>query len=557
MPEEQPIIENLEDIDWSPFVGFTDFIATDVFETLIHIRNKVILFVSGNRGGKTKALVRAKGVYPVIGACPFPEHNIRPEDKCRVIRFGAELLPEDKENEVKNTVYPQLKYQLPGTLIRKDITARSPVITVQPMLGGKPAQIEFVSYGQSTQAQAGVDRKTIIVDEVCPYDFYEESLPRLSTTNGQFCIGTTPVEAAWMYTEIYERARIYVRTPAVRAYMKKQYGQVVKQVEKTDSTQDICVLQVATDDNPVFGLLVKQKLDEIKQGRIKADEFPYGNVNEYLDSVFMYDDPDTVAMRRYGIFRQITGAVHKEFQWSLHVIDGNKYFPHGLPKDWRFAQMIDYHQSVPWAVTFIALSPDDEAFVWDELNPDPHTWTTLGICREIIEKSLDYNYKIRLIDKLASEKQVNTNTSTTEDMNRIFREAGHIGFDKGSPWESWDDKTRKGEDKVRERLINSRICGRPFNNLQKIDGVEKRIPTLWIFSNCTQVAQSLKNWKMETWIERDAIITKDPKDKREQKWSHFNMTLEAVFKDSRFRAGSYQYTPRDDFQKAKYFHGRA
>lgn len=550
------LIENINDVDLTPYIGFVDFIPTPVFSTLLQIRNKILLLCTGNRLGKTRMLTRLM-VYRAMGLSKNDDHNIKPGDKCRVIRFASELLPEDKNNEVKNTVYPLLKLQLPAPMIVKDITVRVPVITYKPSLGGKPAQFEFTSYGQSSQAGAGVERRAIIPDEVCPYDYYEEALPRLATTNGQFMVGCTPVEAGWMYTELYERARLHIRTPAVRAFLKKQYGQTVKQIERTDSQKDICVLQAATDDNPIFELLVKQKLEEVQKGLIKAEEFPYGNVSEYLDSVFMYDDADTIAMRRYGVFRQITGAVHKEFQWSLHVIDGHKHFPHGIPKDWKFAQMIDYHQSTPWAITWIALSPDDEAFVWDEMNPDPHTWTTLGICREIIEKSLDYNYRIRLIDKLASEKQVNTNTSTTEDMNRIFREAGQLGYDKGSSWESWDDKTRKGEDKVRERLINSRICGRPFNNLQKVDGVERRLPTLWIWDNCKQVALSLKNWKMETWVERDSIITKDPKDKREQKWSHFNCCLEAIFKDSRFRAGGYHYTPRDDFQKSKYFHGRA
>ena len=554
-------IEQLDEIDWSPYVGFADFIDNDVFQTLLNLRNKIVLFVTGNRFGKTKSLCRAM-VYRGMGLSPIAEHNIKPEDKCRVIRFASEIMPEDKDHEVKNTVYPFLKSQLPGTMLIKDITARSPVMTFRPMLGGKPAQFEFTSYGQSTQAQAGSERRVIVPDEVCPYDYYEESMPRLATTNGQFMVGCTPVEAGWMYTEIYERARMYVRTPAIREFLLKQYGQKVKQVEKTDSKSDICVLQAATDDNPIWELMIQKKKQEIKEGIIKLEDFPYDTVSQYLDSVFMYDDPDTVAMRRYGVFRQITGAVHKEFQWTIHVIDGNKYFPQGIDRKWKFARAIDYHQSVPWAIIWIALSPDNEAFVWDEMNPDPgHEYTTLGICQEMMNERTDrpnYSYRINLIDKLASTKQVNTNTSTTEDMNRIFREWGRLSFDKDTVWESWDDKSKKGTDKVRERLINSKICGRPFNNLQKIDGVEKRIPTLWIFDNCRQVALSLKNWKCEEWLDRSSVVTKDPKDKFEQKWSHFNQCLEAVFKDSRFRppnTNDYANYREERFAQHNYFHG--
>ena len=554
--------DRFAEVDWSPYLGFIDYIPNPVFDTLLNIRNKVLLFVTGNRYGKTKSLVRAKGVYPVIGACPIADHNIKPEDKCRVIRFAAELLPEDKDHEVKNTVYPQLKYQLPGTLIKKDITARSPVITVQPMLGGKPAQLEFVSYGQSAQAQAGVERKTIIVDEVCPYEFYEEALPRLATTNGQLCAGLTPVEAGWMYTELYERARMYVRTPTVREFLQRQYGQKVKQVEKTDSKQDICVLQAATDDNPIWPLMLKAKKDEITRGIISIEDFPFDTVGEYLDSVFMYDDPDTVAMRRYGVFRQITGAVHKEFSWQVHVRNLNKYLPDGRPPaKWKFARSIDYHQSVPWAIIWAALSDDDELFIWEEMNPDPHNYTTVGVCMEMLDRSLDYSYRINLIDKLANETQPNVTTvnrTTTMAINDFFREKGRLNWNADTAFEAWDDKTTTGEDRVRERLINAKICGKPFNNLQKIDGREQRLPTLWIGDNCRNMALSLKNWRMESWIDKDAIILKDPKDKKENKWSHFNKALECLLKDSRFKVQNFSYRPRyEDLKPKQYFHGVA
>ncbi len=536
-------------------LGLADFIETEIFNTILKVNNKIVLFVTGNRYGKTRTLTR-KVVYGIMGVCPNPEHNIRPGDTCRTIRMGAELLPGDSVNEIRNTVYPQLKYQLPDYFIKKDITMRNPVIAVSPGLGGESAFVEFVSYGQSTQAQAGVDRKMIVIDELCPYDFYEESLPRLATTNGQFLAGLTPVEAGWMHTEIYERAKIYIKTKSVIDFLKKQYGINAKTIERTDSKQDICVIQASSDDNPYFARMVEMKKKDIEIGIITKDDFPFETVGEFLDSVFIYDDPDTIAMRRYGIFRQITGAVHKEFSWQDHVISREKYFPDGIPKNWKFARSIDYHQSVPWAMVWMAISPDDEAFVWEEMNPDPHTWTTLGICMEMMSKGKDYAYRVNLIDKLASEKQTNTNTSTTEDINRILRDNGKLAYDKDSPFESWDDKTTKGEDKVRERLINSKTCGKPFNNMKKVYGVEKNIPTLWILDNCRQTALSLKNWKMESWLERDSIVTKDPKDKKENKWSHFNKCIEAILKDARFRASPYEYSfNRDITDPKRYFRG--
>ena len=546
-----------KNIDWSVYSGYINYIPNVVYNTIMDVHNQTLLVVTGNRFGKTRGITR-KIAAAVLGQCKFRSHNINPEDECRVIRLAAALLPNDKEHEVRNTIYPALKSQLPKNLIRKDITARDATITVNPLLGGAPAQLEFVSYGQDDSTQAGVSRKMIYMDEVAPYAFYEESVPRLATTYGQLIIGTTPVEAGWMYTEIYERARVYYRTKAVRDFMLKDMGVKVGTVEKTDSIQDIAVIQAASDDNPIFQILVDTKKKEVKDGIIKPEEFPYDNVTEYLDSRFMYEDKDTLAMRRYGIFKQITGAVHKEFNWNIHMIPEGKYFPNGISHDWIHARMIDYHQSVPWAITWIVMSPDNEAFVYNEMNPDPHTWTTLGICKEIANRSRDYKFIANLIDPLSNHKQVNTNTSCMEDMNRIFREMKKEGYGTGGYWEGWDTKGTKGEDAVRERLINSKICGRPFNNLQKIDGKEERLPTLWILDHCKEVGLSLKNWKMEQWVDRSAQVTKDPKDKTEMKFSHFNMCLEAIFKDSRFRGRAHVYqTCGREYDRKQFFQGRA
>jgi len=549
-------LKEIEETDWTPYEGFTNYIGNEVFSTLLSVRNRVVLLISGNQLGKTLALTRL-AIYRYMGLSKIASHNILPDDKLRVCRFASEMLPTDSDNEVRHTIYPAIKAQLPLNMLVKDITIRNPVMTVQPLMGGKVGHFEFVSYGQSAQSKAGQQRRFIIADEVPPFDFHEESMPRLAASDGQIFYGMTPVEAGWTYEEIYERARTYYRTKIVREFLAKSMGQKVPAIEHTDSLKDICVIQAASDDSPIYKVMLEKRKEEIKQGIIKKEDFPYETVSEYLDSIYMYDDPDAVAMRRYGVFRQITGAVHKEFNMAVHCIPEKKHFADGVPKTWKRARLIDYHQSVPWAVVFIAISPDDEAFVFNEFNPDPRNSTTLGIAKHMADMSRDDKFQIDLIDPLAGQKQTNTNTSVIEDLNRIFREMKHSGVGTGAYWQPWDTKGTKGQDKVRERLINSKICGRPFNNLQKIDGKEMRIPTLWILDNCRQTAQSLKSWKMEEWVDRDALITKDQKDKPQSKWSHFNMCLEAIFKDSRFAPLKHDWmSQKRDLPKA-YFNSRA
>jgi hypothetical protein len=546
------------DADYSQYEGFVNFFETPVFSTLLKLRNRVVMLISGNRFGKTLSLQR-KNVYRLMGLSPIIEHNIRPEDRCRVVRLAAENLPGDSEREVRNTIYPALMNQIPKNLILKDITIRKPLVTCQPLLGGKPLQFEFVSYGQTTQSHGGVDRLWIDTDEVCDYDFYEESMPRLATTNGQFFVGTTPIEAGWMYDELFCKAKTIYRTKNVRKYMKEAMGITVGSVEHTDSKEDIAVIQAATDDNPLFQKQFNDKMKDIKEGRLKKEFFPYETVSEYLDSFFMYDDPDSVAMRRYGIFKQITGAVHKEFEWNTHVISEGKHFPNGIPRSGKHCRMIDYHQSVPWAYCWIYIDENDEAFVVKEKEYDPYNNTTLGICRDIAENCRDYKFDFNLIDALANTTQSNSNTTVIQDMNGHFHEMKRSSFGTGGYWEPWDTKGTKGQDKIRERLINSKICGRPFNNLQKIDGVQKRLPTLWVLDSCKIVALSLKNWRKKENADddRNAVLsTKDSRDKYSQRWSHFNMCLEAAMKDSRFRGTPYNYQATGTEHQRMYFQGR-
>ena len=557
---------NLSEIDFSPYVGFCDWIPTPLFTTLLHVRNKFAIICTGNRVGKTRMIGR-KVVYECMGASPIPEHNIRPEDKCRTIRLSGAQLPQDKENEVKSPLYLSIKAQMPTTMVIDDVNYRNSVMTIMPMKGGKKAHLEFVSYGQQTINKAGVERRTIVWDEPGPYSDYEEDLPRIATVpDAQFIAGFTPVEADWMYGELYERAKVIVRTPCVREYMAKQMGIKVPQVQRTDSRQDICCIQAATDDNPIFQVIVNQKHQEIKDGKIKAEDFPYANVKEYIDSTFIFDDPAEIGMRRYGIFTRITGAIHKQYHWDIHRIDERRYFPNDVPVDsGRHVRLIDYHPNVSWAILWLWLSPENECFAYREMNPDPKDWTTLGIAKEMMMRSRqmsgdggdEYRFAFNLIDPLATTPQNNTGTSVLKDLNTYFRGFKQTGFGTGGTWEPWDTHGTNGRDRVKERLINSITCGRPFNNLQMMDGKMVRLPTLWIFSSCPQTNLSLKNWRQDTWASKDDNIVKDPKDKVETRWSHFNMCLEAAMKDVRFRGTAYEYhSSREDHQSKQYFQGR-
>jgi hypothetical protein len=468
------------------------------------------------------------------------------------IRMCSETLPGDKESisddgtqtaEIKNTIYPELKKWMPPYLIKKDITFRNPaMIVLDPLKGmelngsvnkGDDIVFDFVSYSQTIQSGAGVQRMSTFCDEESPKDFWDEQIPRLLAEDGDLLLGLTPAnQLSWSFDEVFEQAQIYYRTQSVCDYLNSvEKDRNYTLVETTDSPKSIGVLQASTDDNPTLGK--------------EAIEVLFANV----------DDPDVMATRRYGIHRQVSGRIFKGFDYKVHYQDFEKYFPDGIFHDWNHYRLIDYHPHNKWAVSWVAISPENEAFAWMEWEPDPERIITRMIANEIALMSADYKFKCNLIDPLAAETQTNTGTTTVEDLNTVFHELKKEGVGTGGWWETWDTKGTRGREVVRERLKNAKQCKHPFNNKVSNQGITRYLPTLWISTRCPQTARSLKQWRLESWARSAANVNKDRKETPAQKWSHFCTALEALFKDKRVRPPLIGYKAPQKTQH-QYFQGR-
>ena len=538
--------------DVNSWTGFFQFIPTNVFHWVLTSPCKITCLFTGNQFGKNEVTTMD---YTLRVLCRHPnkQKNVMPDDRVRVFRFASQTLPGEKEEEeVKNTQYPALKRRLPSSLIEKDITARKPVITAKCSAGGN-AQFEFVSFGQEVQAGAGVQRRSVWIDEECSKDFFEEQLPRLLAADGDIIFTFTPVPGAigWEFDELFERARIIYRTEHVRNRFKERHNETYPEMQVTDSTDDICVIMAATDDNPIYEELAKKK-SEITGKAVTA--------KEYIDSIFsIYDDEDVIDARRYGIFRQLSGKIHKSFSQDVHVINPEKYFREGVPDDWKHFRGVDYHTYNPWACLWASVSPEDEIFVWCEYSANAQKMITYDIALNIAQRSGDYRYLVDFMDPLASTKQVNTNLTTIEDMNRFFREFKRQDIGTGAHWIPWDTKGGRGREELTKRLINSVKVGVPFNNKVTVgDGAEKRatrLPTLWITNNCRLLIESMKNWRLEEWATREMLSRNDPKEKEQKKWSHFPITLESMLKSPYLSNARWGTTNISPIRPKAYFQG--
>ena len=556
--------------------GYKKFIETWAYKVFVNLPHKVIFLTTGNQSMKTSSTAR-QYVTRILGQHPVAKKNavywecfkrslihrneLRVEEllkdhkskdsatfgfyrlpvnmKCpecgsdivqhkrgsRVFRFASETLPGESANvgvggesaEVKNTQYPEFKKWLPKSLIKKDITARNKSMIIEDVFGGPDILIDFVSYNQTAGSTAGPQRISIWEDEQANIDFHEEQYPgRLVAEDGDLIITCTPADRiSWLYDEIYEKASIYYRTDAVcKAYAKLCDKPGVKNIERNNSVFDFAVIQAATDDNPT---LVPEVVEDMYKD---------------IDAVH---HPEVMAIRRYGIFKQVSGRIFKGWSDAVHIISSDKYFPVGVPENWSHGRGIDYHPTNAWACGVMSLSPYNELFIWGEMNPSPEQMITSEIMERFTRIGSHLKWRISLADPLANVVQANTGYSIMDDMNRICHMLYKEGQIKPTVWSGWDTKSQVGRDEIKKRLKNSIICVKPFSNKVTRNGKEEYLPTIWVLDNCHEFRKSLKNWRLEEWANVAANQTKDQKETPQQKHSHFCMVIEGLLKHQGFR----------------------
>jgi hypothetical protein len=223
---------------------------------------------------------------------------------------------------------------------------------------------------------------------------------------------------------------------------------------------------------------------------------------------------------------------------------------------WIHARSIDYHDRNNWAIIWVALSPQDEAFVYREYNPSPLQNVTLSIAKQIGRMSGMQHYVMNLIDPLAKKIQTNTGVSVVEDLNRIFYQLKKESICSGGYWEVYDTKGLHGRDEIKERLKNAVRVGKPFCNVIEEEGRKVILPTLWVSKDCKECAKSLKQWRFDDWTTGKTIAVKDKKETPVQKFSHFCTALEGIFKDNRWRPRKDSMFQSEKRKPIRYFKDR-
>jgi len=489
------------------FENFVKFVYTPHLHKLLSLEHNIVFVLAGNQSGKT-ANVAYEYFLRIIGKHPIADKNRLSKN----IRCLSSSLPESSDaDEQDNTQYLELKKLIPYEMILKDITSRSQTMVVSSPIHGK-SYIEFKSTKQELQDIGKVQRCSVWADEEPPKSYWDESRVRLHSRIGDMRISLTPINGiSWTFDQLYNRASYIWRTDSIVDALNEPKEEIHK-----DRSKNIAVIHMAVDDNPT---LTKEGIELILED-------------------YDIDDNDVYLLRRYGVFKQLTGKVHKGYNPRIHYIPFDKYFPDGIPYGWFHSRGIDYHDSrTPWSIGWLSASPDDEWFLWQEMHPSidgPRAMNTAEIALAMARRSGDYYYGLNLIDPLANRKQSNTLFSVTDELNQHFdtiRKDHGIGT--ACYWEGWDTKDTKGENEIRKRLKNATKVGTPYSNTYREHGVTRHLPTFWICNTCPKSNHSMNRWSHDEYKATQTIAVNDPKPKKQQKFSHDNMVIECLAKDAR------------------------
>ena len=500
-----------------------NFLSITVHPTayeFLHSEALIRAIIKGNQGGAT-----TMSMYDLT----MRLLNIHPVHKLNAINAPIRCISKSKimgKDDISNQQYIEFKRIFPYEQIKRDITSRASTMIVKNPTGGADYKVEFLSIQQELSAFMSVQRQSIYQDEEISKEKWDENQMRLLRFGGDTVLTITPAMGMdWTFDEIWRRADKIYRSKTISDLFS------FPRVEVFNIGSGIEIFNWATDDNPAL------TPDYIEKN--------FENIVEESD----------LAMRRYGVMKQSAGIIYKMFDIGIHRIPAEKYFDgEKFKRFWQY-RVIDYHPVKPWAITWMACSPQNEWFVWNEWLANHDRMSLEGIKDEIKKKSLveeedDFN-RCTLVDPLAKSQRV------FEQNQR----QGHNIFDNLRLGEGGlkrlreaDTKNENGHLAIKLRLSNSVKCEVPFNNYDKDfnDPVFKQNrPTLWFMDTCRNHIDSFRNWRV---AQNDNEVGAMKKTRRAiQKWSDFCRNMEYL---ANLNPVHYKYNQFNNYIPKKYFNNQ-
>jgi phage terminase large subunit-like protein len=268
---------------------------------------KVILYIGGNRSGKTtggavEAIYRLGGRHPYKQVKPAPVYG-----RAHSVDF---LYGCDK------IILPEIQRWCPPSLLVNGSWEDSYDKNHRTLTFSNKSVLEFKSYEQDLDKFAGTSRDFNWYDEEPPRHIYNESQARLIDVNGDAFLTMTPVDGmTWVYDEIYEPY-------------------------KDSSDSNYLVIEIEMTENPH----ITKEAAEL-----------------YLSTL----DKDERTARQRGEFVAMGGRIFKNFSYQVHVVPPIN--PRNLwEQGWQPYCSIDHGLNNPTAMMWHAVSADSRIITFGE-----------------------------------------------------------------------------------------------------------------------------------------------------------------------------------------------
>jgi len=267
-----------------------------------------------------------------------------PNKRIRTPNIGWIVTAKKLEEGIENDVLPKLL----SVVGSKDIKA------IKNDKQGKPYKIiwrsDSVSYFKSAEQKDMTFEGTTLdwawLDEPSRREIYIAISRGLMKSGGHLWYTCTLIDEPWLHEEIYTKGM-------------------------DPNNPDYEVFEGSTDENITLS----------EEGK-----------KRFFDKL----TPDEIQTRRYGKSSHLSGRVFKTYDQSVHRIT-----PFDIPSHWPVYLSIDPHRNKPMAVLFLAVAPNGNRYICNEIYVKCTPKELAGYIKDI---SSQYNIVQRLIDTSAQEE---------------------------------------------------------------------------------------------------------------------------------------------------------
>lgn len=217
------------------------------------------------------------------------------------------IFGEDFEKGLGKVIVPFLEEWLDPSLVTKK--KRNPVGIPTDWGLKNGSRFDIMTYKQDTAQCEGWKGHVAWFDEPPPRDKYIATRRGLIDFDGRDWMTLTPLTEPWIYDDIYAKA----------------------------DGKDIFAVTVDISDNPFLNKKAVKKWEQ----QLTEDE---------------------KAARLHGKFLHLSGLIYKEFDPQIHICEQPD-----IKKDWTTYFCVDPHPRTPTACLWLAVDPQDNHWIYDEL----------------------------------------------------------------------------------------------------------------------------------------------------------------------------------------------